>query len=64
MFTAGKDGDQDDHAFQDLLIIGLDIEQVEQVVDHAEGGYPRQGTKSAATSSAQNGAVGTAATLP
>ena len=55
MFTAGKDGDQNDHAFEDLLIVGLDIEQVEQVVDHGKGAHPRQGAKDAATPSTQDG---------
>src|SRR5688500_11428011 len=35
-FPPGQHGDQDDRALQELLIVGLDVEEVEHVVDHGE----------------------------
>jgi hypothetical protein len=53
--AAGQYSDQNDDAFQDLLIIGLHIEQVQQIIDHSKGDHTCQGAKRASATAAQDG---------
>lgn len=55
--SARQDRDEYDHAFHHLLVIGLDIEQVEKVVDERQGEHAARYAGDGAAAAAENAAA-------
>ena len=55
--SARQDRDENDHALHDLLVIGFDVEQIENVVDEREREHAADDASDRAAAAAENAAA-------
>ena len=57
VFPPGQNRDQDYQAFQELLVVGFDIEQIEHVVDQGKGKHASEQALNRPAAATQNAAA-------